>query len=133
MYLLDKAVLKGQCRKLFKPWKGPAAVLERLSSAVFRVQLRKSMLVENHDRMKHCRDRNLPGWLRRLREKSDDPKPDTAEDPQLYCLCRKPWQGRFMIQCDRCDEWFHGACVNVTPTEALDIDQYTCLKCGVGQ
>ena len=133
VYLLDTAVLKGQCRKLCKPWKGPAAVLERLSSALFRVQLRKSMLVVNHDRMKHCRDRNLPGWLRRLRERSDDPKPDTVEDPQLYCLCRKPWQGRFMIQCDRCDEWFHGACVNVTPTEALDIDQYTCPNCGVGQ
>jgi hypothetical protein len=31
---------------------------------------------------------------------------------QRYCVCRGPWDGRsFMIACDACDGWFHGACV----------------------
>ena len=42
VYLLDTAVLKGNCRKLSSTWKGPAIVIERLSAALFRVQLRKS-------------------------------------------------------------------------------------------
>lgn len=30
-----------------------------------------------------------------------------AED--LYCICRKPYDYmQFMIQCDACDDWFHG-------------------------
>ena len=42
VYVLDTAVLKGSCRKLSSPWKGPAIVLERLSAALFRVQLRRA-------------------------------------------------------------------------------------------
>ena len=30
----------------------------------------------------------------------------------VYCHCRGPWDGRsFMIQCDACECWYHGACV----------------------
>ena len=111
-------------------WKGPAAVLQKISSALFRVQLHKSMLLVNHDRMKLCKDRKLPKWLIKLLKRSDGAGTVAAEDPQLYCFCRRPWQGRFMIQCDRCDELCHWTCVNVTPSEALNIDQYECPKCG---
>ena len=39
-----------------------------------------------------------------------------------------------MIQCDHCKEWYHGSCVNVTPTDALDIDSYICvLNAGIGR
>ena len=34
-----------------------------------------------------------------------------------------------MIQCDYCDIWFHGSCVNVAPSDALDIDKYKCPGC----
>ncbi|CAN0038377.1 unnamed protein product [Choristocarpus tenellus] len=30
-----------------------------------------------------------------------------------YCLCRGPNDGSFMVGCDSCEEWFHGACVNI--------------------
>ena len=34
---------------------------------------------------------------------------------ELYCVCRGPWDGKsFMIACDGCDVWFHGACVGLT-------------------
>ena len=63
IYLLDTAVLKGKCRKLCKPWKEPVVIVEKLSVSLFHVQLRKSMFVVNHDRMKLCRDRKLPDWI----------------------------------------------------------------------
>lgn len=34
-----------------------------------------------------------------------------------------------MIQCDYCDEWYHGSCVNITVTDALDIAKYKCGSC----
>ena len=37
--------------------------------------------------------------------------------------------GQFMIQCDYCDIWFHGSCVNVAPSHALDIDKYKSPGC----
>ncbi|KAM3360955.1 hypothetical protein P3S68_015809 [Capsicum galapagoense] len=37
----------------------------------------------------------------------------------LYCLCRKPYDQRPMLACDKCDEWYHfdcikrGFCINI--------------------
>ena len=62
VYLLDTAVLKGKCRKLCRPWKGPPIIVQKISSSLFRVQLRKSMFVVNHDRIKLCKDHALPDW-----------------------------------------------------------------------
>src|SRR5437016_3027427 len=36
---------------------------------------------------------------------------------QLYCVCRSSDGQSFMIECDECDEWFHGTCVNITSEE----------------
>lgn len=30
-----------------------------------------------------------------------------------YCLCRGPNDGTFMVECDECEQWFHGECVNL--------------------
>jgi hypothetical protein len=55
--------------------------------------------------------------------------PPRTEDPQVHCTCRKPDDGRLMIQCDRCDIWFHGRCVGVTVEEAQRLDEYVCPSC----
>ena len=34
-----------------------------------------------------------------------------------------------MIQCDYCEEWYHGKCVDVTLSEALQIDTFKCSAC----
>ncbi|KAK6509570.1 hypothetical protein TWF481_004308 [Arthrobotrys musiformis] len=47
----------------------------------------------------------------------------------LYCICRKPDTGKWMIGCDGCDDWFHGECVNVRPIEEDLVDQYFCPGC----
>ncbi|KAH3733982.1 hypothetical protein DPMN_040421 [Dreissena polymorpha] len=81
--------------------------------------------------MMPCRDRSLPEWIAKIKrgETSGTPKQESEVDNKEYCVCRKPYSGRFMIQCDFCEEWYHGSCVNVTATEALEIDKYKCRAC----
>jgi len=128
VYLMDTAVLKGKCRKLCSPWKGPGVISKKLSAYLYQVKLRNSVFVVNHDRMMPCRDRKLPAWIVQHRSQ-DQVDPDNLEDEELHCVCEKPWQGRFMIQCDFCDKWYHGSCVNISPSDALDIDKYRCGAC----
>ena len=30
---------------------------------------------------------------------------------ELYCTCQQPADDRFMIACDKCEEWYHGECI----------------------
>lgn len=46
----------------------------------------------------------------------------------VNCICRKGEDG-LMIQCDGCDEWFHGECVSVTQEDADKTEQYICGLC----
>jgi hypothetical protein len=52
---------------------------------------------------------------------TDGEKKDTSpnrrrnlQGEKLYCICNEPFNGEFMIKCDRCGEWYHGFCVNVS-------------------
>ncbi|CAO3597535.1 unnamed protein product [Absidia cylindrospora] len=48
----------------------------------------------------------------------------------LYCLCRKPYdESQFMIACDRCEEWFHGECIDIDEKQAEFVDSYFCAGC----
>lgn len=128
VYILDKAAVKGECKKLGPPWKGPGVVVAKLSAYLYRVKLRNAVMVLNHDRLKLCRDRTLPLWIRHWKE-NPEVEDSAASTEKIYCSCRQPYRGRFMIQCNHCDEWYHGACVNTTATDALQIDQYKCPDC----
>ena len=130
IYMLDTAVLKGKCKKLCPPWKGPGIIVAKLTPFLFRVKLRNAVFVANHDRLKPCRDREIPQWIEQWKNSpKDDATASLRGDERLYCFCRKTWQQRFMIQCDHCLEWYHGSCVDITPTEALDINLYKCKDC----
>ena len=136
VYILDTASVKGKCRKLCPPWKGPAVVVKQISGYIFRVLLRKAYLVVHHDRIKPCNDSVLPAWIQQWhRNPTYGEEEDDADTP--YCLCRQPWQNRFMIACDFCNEWFHGAaggaCVDVTATDAANIDKWACPNCSNSQ
>ena len=39
VYVLDTANIKGKCRKLSPPWKGPGNVLERLTPYIYKIKL----------------------------------------------------------------------------------------------
>ncbi|KAF3924119.1 hypothetical protein ABW20_dc0110065 [Dactylellina cionopaga] len=47
----------------------------------------------------------------------------------VYCICRRPDTGKWMIGCDGCDDWFHGACVHLQPADEDLVDQYFCPEC----
>ncbi|XP_058860325.1 death-inducer obliterator 1-like isoform X2 [Acipenser ruthenus] len=55
-------------------------------------------------------------------------------DPNaLYCICRQKHNNRFMICCDRCEEWFHGNCVGITEARGRLLERngedYICPNC----
>lgn len=47
----------------------------------------------------------------------------------LFCICRKPDDGKWMIGCDYCDEWLHGSCVGITPAAAKLMHKFCCPYC----
>ncbi|CAC5411457.1 BPTF [Mytilus coruscus] len=55
----------------------------------------------------------------------------TGSTGALYCTCRGPYTGEFMISCDRCSEWYHGRCVGISPQEAEEWENqdYICSGC----
>lgn len=59
-------------------------------------------------------------------EQYNDPK-------KLWCICRKPHSGRFMISCDICEEWFHGDCVGISVHRGKQMErkgeEYVCPSC----
>ena len=118
VYLLDTATPKGKTKKLCPPWKGPATIIKKLSPYLYRISYRNSTFVVNHDRIKKCTDNS-----------SLSPARSKGNNEILYCFCKQPDDGTLMIQCDVCDEWFHGRCVNITPGEAIKIDKYVCPFC----
>ena len=98
VYVLDTATLKGKCRKLTSPWKGPGVVEKKISDYIYRIKTKNAVFVTNHDRLKPCRDRRLPKWIEDWGTSSV--VTDASEDTKPYCYCRKPYDGRFMIACD---------------------------------
>jgi hypothetical protein len=46
------------------------------------------------------------------------------------CSCLVPWDGvEFMIQCDLCEIWYHGACVGIQETDISKMDTFVCSRC----
>jgi len=52
---------------------------------------------------------------------------------KLWCICRQPENGKFMIQCDECGEWLHGECVGLSSPQGLRMEEcaehYLCPLC----
>lgn len=48
------------------------------------------------------------------------------EEEEYYCICRMPEFG-FMLECEGCNEWFHGKCVGVTRRH--DTENWRCPNC----
>ncbi|GHJ87750.1 hypothetical protein NliqN6_4152 [Naganishia liquefaciens] len=67
------------------------------------------------------------------KEKGDetqaDNESDEEEDNTLYCLCRRrDNEGRKMVECESCNDWFHQDCVKLTEIVDL-IDKWYCSAC----
>ena len=64
----------------------------------------------------------------------DDQEWESEDDPdKLWCICRKPHNNRFMIQCDQCRDWFHGKCVSISQSQGMQYEKqgkkWFCIKC----
>ncbi|CAH1784566.1 unnamed protein product [Owenia fusiformis] len=58
--------------------------------------------------------------------------PEKSQDPNApiqYCICRSTDGTRFMIQCDHCEEWYHGDCIGVNQSTSKKIKYYVCRSC----
>ncbi|KAL7948470.1 hypothetical protein V8C42DRAFT_342507 [Trichoderma barbatum] len=55
---------------------------------------------------------------------------DDESDNGPYCICRGPDDHRWMICCERCEDWFHGECVHIGKDvgESL-IEKFICPNC----
>ena len=51
------------------------------------------------------------------------------EDNEVYCLCKQPWGGKFMICCDFCENWYHAICMGLKEDVAKNLKVYTCKFC----
>ncbi len=67
LWVVDDSTKKGRCAKLHPPWKGPVLLTKVLGPVLFEVEDRKGLHVVHHDKVKLCRDRVVPFWLRRKR------------------------------------------------------------------
>ncbi|KAD6794378.1 hypothetical protein E3N88_05274 [Mikania micrantha] len=48
----------------------------------------------------------------------------------VYCKCEMPYNpDDLMVQCDGCTDWFHPACIEMTPEEAKQIEHFFCGNC----
>ncbi|KAJ7706131.1 hypothetical protein B0H17DRAFT_612543 [Mycena rosella] len=67
-------------------------------------------------------------------EKPEDEDEDAlvaaAQDDKLYCVCKTKYdEDRFMIACDKCDEWYHTQCVDMPDLVVDLVDQFFCPLC----
>ena len=67
VYKLDQATKVGQSSKLKSPWKGPYIIIQVKTSVLYKVKDKKGESWIHHDRLKLCNDRELPVWIKRLR------------------------------------------------------------------
>lgn len=67
----------------------------------------------------------LNGATKRKRAKSPSKK-RSANGEELFCICRKPDSGKWMIGCDGCEDWFHGECIHISESDGELIDKYYC-------
>lgn len=65
--LRQDASKAGSCKKLNPVWVGPYLIVAILSPVIMKLRGPRKTFVVHHDRVKLCRDRQLPLWLRRAR------------------------------------------------------------------
>ena len=127
VYCLNHEVRKGKSEKLRPIWKGPGLIIKALSPHLFVVrfnnQEKKDMII-NHDEMKKCNNgpESFPKWMKKQMQSIKN------EEEISYCFCGVKDEQSFMVQCEKCFEWYHGRCVKITQSFA-EKHPFVCHGC----
>ena len=120
VYYLDKM----RKNKLSHVWIGPCLVIYRSSPYNFDILIDNRIEKRvNHDLLKPCTDRLVPKWIK---VRQDVIK---KELKVTYCICRRPDDGRVMVQCDKCKDWFHHHCLGLSQSRARRLGSFLCPVC----
>lgn len=92
--------------------------------------------------VKKAPKRPRPGDAKKKKKvKTDSAAPDVEEasgdeesDNGPYCLCRGPDDHRWMICCEKCEDWFHGECIKMNKEIGENlIEKFICPNCSTGE
>ncbi|KFA64743.1 hypothetical protein S40285_01345 [Stachybotrys chlorohalonatus IBT 40285] len=84
--------------------------------------------------------KRMNGASKNKKSKTEDSQPGALEasdeedvdesDNGPYCICRGPDDHRWMICCEKCEDWFHGECIHISKDigESL-IEKFICPNC----
>ena len=89
VYQLDTASVKGKFRKLSPSWKGRGVITRRITTYLYQVKFKKTVLTPYHDRFKLCRDRDVP-----IREGDNIFVPSAQSAGKVYQLSFRSCQKR---------------------------------------
>ncbi|XP_022971449.1 chromatin remodeling protein SHL isoform X3 [Cucurbita maxima] len=54
----------------------------------------------------------------------------TPDRVAVYCKCEMPYNpDDLMVQCERCSDWFHPACIEMSAEKAKKLDHFFCESC----
>ena len=68
VYKINSATRKGVSKKLLPIYDGPFLVTRVLSPTLIEIEGQKKKKIVHHDKLKICRDRCIPLWIRRRRQ-----------------------------------------------------------------
>ena len=120
VYYLDRM----RKNKLSPIWIGPCLIINRTSPYNFEILISNRIeKIVNHDSLKFCTDKILPKWI------VERQKVIKNNLKVTYCICKKGDDGRVMIQCELCLDWFHHHCLNLSQSKARKLDNFVCGAC----
>lgn len=54
----------------------------------------------------------------------------TPDRVAVYCKCEMPYNpDDLMVQCEACKDWFHPACMNMSPEQVKKMEHFYCPDC----
>ncbi|KAF8381407.1 cfp-1 [Pristionchus pacificus] len=89
----------------------------------------RSTQIQTRAKTMSAPSRSPPSDEQNVASKTKKKSGESRKEKKVFCSCRQPEGNRFMIGCDKCDEWYHGDCVSITRAMGKQIHQYYCKAC----
>eukprot|EP00741_Cyanophora_paradoxa_P021500 tig00021357_g20756.t1 len=90
---------------------------------------KRALMREDHENEAASAQRDEPSPAPAESSRGSARGADSGKNAERYCICRSTESSGFMIQCDECEDWFHGKCVKISRTQAKTLTKYKCPLC----